>query len=72
VAEALFMFSFLVGLVITAASSVAFWLLKPRGGVPHRLATAPGLDWVLPMAITSGLVLGLAMIISGAVSLTTP
>jgi hypothetical protein len=34
-----------------------------------RLATKPVLDWAIPMAIASGLVLGVAMIISGAIDL---
>jgi hypothetical protein len=43
--------------------------MMPRGGVPHRLATKPVLDWVIPMALTSGLVMGVAMVISGALDL---
>lgn len=64
------MLSFIFGLVVTALSSGVFWIMRPRRGMPHRLATMPVLDWVLPMAITSGLVLGVAMIISGLVALS--
>lgn len=63
------MISFVSGLVLTAITAVVFWAMMPRDGVPHRLATKPVLDWAIPMAITSGLVLGVAMIISGAVEL---
>jgi hypothetical protein len=59
------MLSLLIGLVLTGASCVVFWLIRPVNGIPHRLATTPIIETMLPLGITSGLVLGVSLIIAG-------
>jgi hypothetical protein len=66
------MLSFLAGLVLAVASSGLFWLVRPVNGTPHRIATTPILETALPLAITSGLVLGVALIVAGIVGFAQP
>lgn len=66
------MISFLVGVALTVVSGALFWRMRARNGVPHRLAATPFLETALPLAITSGLVLGIAMTIAGVTSAGLP
>jgi hypothetical protein len=56
--------SFVAGLVLAGASYAALMALRPRNGKTHRLATMPVLAPGLPIAIMSGLVFGVALIIT--------
>jgi len=38
-------------------------------GVPHRLAVMPYLQQLIPIGITSGVVVGVGLVVSGLVSL---
>jgi hypothetical protein len=64
------MLSLVTGLGLTVGSSLLFWMIRPVDGTPHRLATKPIYETVLPLGITSGLVLGVALIAAGIVSLS--
>ena len=63
------MIRFLSGAILILAATGAFWRLLPRGGVPHRLAVAPYLQVWIPIALTSGFVVGAGLLVSGLVSL---
>jgi len=63
------MIQFLLGVLMSGASSTVFWMLRPAHGEPHRLIKKPFFDVSIPIAITMGLVIGLAMIIAGIASL---
>jgi hypothetical protein len=59
------MLSVLSGIVVSGAGGAALWYIKPRNGVVHPLATRPGLDFIIPIAIVSAFVLGIALIVTG-------
>jgi len=59
------MLSIISGAIVTAAGGVGLWVFKPHNGQMHRLARAPFLDSLIPIAIVSALAVGVAIIISG-------
>ena len=59
------MISIITGLIVTGGGGATLWYLIPRNGQPHRLARAPFLDSLLPIAIVSALAIGVALIIAG-------
>jgi len=61
------MLSVLSGIVVAGAGSAGFWYLRPRNGHPHRLATAPVLDWLLPTLLVGALVFGVGLIVAGLI-----
>ncbi len=63
------MVQFLTGVLLSGASSTVFWVLRPYNGQPHRVITQPFLEIAIPITITIGLVIGLAMIVAGIASL---
>jgi hypothetical protein len=63
------MLSFLSGVVLMGASVGTFWVVRPVGGNPHRLATMPVVETAIPLAITTGLVLGFSLMVAGVIAL---
>jgi hypothetical protein len=63
------MLSLIFGVVLMLGTAGAFWHLRARDGVPHPLAVARYLQVWIPIGITSGLVIGLGLVVSGLVSL---
>jgi hypothetical protein len=61
------MISFICGIVITGAGGASLWMLMPRNGQPHRLATTPVLDSIIPVCIVSAFAIGVALIVAGVV-----
>jgi hypothetical protein len=63
------MVQFLMGVLLSGASSTVFWALRPFNGQPHRIIRQPLLEIAIPITITMGLVIGLAMIVAGIANL---
>jgi len=63
------MLSLILGLILVIGTVGAFWHLRARDGVPHPLAVTRFLQVWIPIGITSGLVIGLGLVLSGLVSL---
>jgi len=63
------MISFFAGAIILAGSLSGFWRLLPQDGIPHPLVVAPFLQVVIPVALVSGIVVGIGLMISGAADL---
>jgi hypothetical protein len=63
------MISLVFGLIVFAASLAALKYFMPRDGVVHRLAIIPVMDSVIPVCIVSGMAVGTALAVAGAVSL---
>lgn len=61
------MIDLLVGFVILAATWLMLWTFMPRNGMPHASISTWGT--YIGVGITSGLGLGAAMVIAGAVRL---
>lgn len=59
------MISIIAGLIVTGGGGVTLWYMSPRNGQPHRLARAPVLDSLVPVAIVSALAIGVALIVAG-------
>jgi hypothetical protein len=60
------MISIITGLIVSGGGGATLWyLISPRNGQPHRLARAPFLDSLLPIAIVSALAIGVALIVAG-------
>lgn len=57
--------SVLSGFCVFAAGGATLWYLMPTNGQAHPLARKSLLDWLIPIAITSALAIGLALITSG-------
>jgi hypothetical protein len=55
----------LSGLVLFAAAVAMLWRFKPREGQVNRWVTMPILQSTIPITITAGAALGLAMIVAG-------
>jgi hypothetical protein len=53
-----------LGVMLIAASCGALWIMSPRNGIIHPLATVPFLGSFIPTAIVSGLAIGVAAILS--------
>jgi hypothetical protein len=54
-----------IGVILFIASGLAFWWLLPKDGKTHWLAAIPSIEAYLPVCITSGLALGVVMMLSG-------
>jgi hypothetical protein len=54
----------LIGVILLIASGLSFWWLLPKDGQPHWLAAIPSIEAYLPVCITSGLALGVVMVLS--------
>ena len=61
------MISFFGGTILLVAAASLFQYMRPRDGVPHRLAVMPHLQVWIPIGITSGLVIGIGLMVSGLV-----
>jgi hypothetical protein len=55
----------LAGLVMVAGAIAILWYFRPHNGVPARAATLPLMETLIPLSVTSGLALGVAMVIAG-------
>jgi hypothetical protein len=54
----------LIGIAMLAAAIALLWVMLPKDGQLHRLATAPVLESVIPLTIVTGIAIGLALIFS--------
>ena len=63
------MLSVVLGALLLSGTIGAFWHLRARDGVPHPLAVARYVQVWIPIGITSGIVIGFGLIVSGLVSL---
>jgi len=63
------MLNLILGLILVIGTASAFWHLRARDGVPHPLAVARYVQVWIPIGITSGIVIGFGLIVSGLVSL---
>jgi hypothetical protein len=59
------MMSILSGFVVIGGSGAGLWYFMPRNGQVHRLARAPLLDSLIPIAIVGSLAIGVALIVAG-------
>ncbi|HVZ54793.1 MAG TPA: hypothetical protein VG986_22700 [Pseudolabrys sp.] len=62
------MLSIISGAVVFGAGGAGLWYFTPRGGKTHPLADAPLLDSLIPIGIVTALAIGVALVVSGAVS----
>lgn len=62
------MASFVVGLVVTAASGAALWYFMPKNGVVSRYMTMPFVQTLVPIGITSGFAIGVTLMLRGILS----
>ena len=62
------MTSALIGLIVLVATGFLFWNVAPRDGVSHRIVRSAG-GTLVGVAITSGIGIGLAMVVAGVASL---
>lgn len=53
------------GLIFIALAVALMAYCRPHRGRPSRFATMPVLDSLIPLLVTSGVALGLAMIVAG-------
>jgi hypothetical protein len=53
-----------VGIAMVTGAIGLLWVMLPKDGQPHRLATAPVLESVIPLTIVTGFAVGLALIFS--------
>ena len=51
----------ILGVMIVAATIMAFWRLSPRDGKIHPLVTMPVLESIIPIGLITGLSFGLVM-----------
>jgi hypothetical protein len=58
----------LLGVLLVAGSVGILWYFRPREGRPSPAAALPLMDTIIPLAVTAGLALGVAMVVSGLVS----
>ena len=63
------MISVVLGIAVAAASLAGLWYFMPRHGKVHPLARKPFIETVIPVTIVSALGAGVAMIVSGAVTI---
>lgn len=63
------MISIFAGTILLVGAAGLFQHLRPRDGAPHRLAVMPYLQVWIPVGITSGLVIGIGLMVSGLVDL---
>ena len=62
------MMSILSGLAVTGAGLASLWYAKPHNGQVRWFATAPVLDWLVPVLILGTLAVGVSLVFSGIVS----
>jgi hypothetical protein len=65
------MFELLVGAVLLVASFGGLWFSRPVDGKIRRFAQG-GRDVYIAIAITVGVGLGIAFLVAGVISLTSP
>ena len=53
-----------VGMILIAGAAVALWVMLPKNGRLHRLATVPVVEDVIPFGIVAGLFVGLVLILA--------
>lgn len=58
----------IVGFIVTGASGGLLWRMLPKNGKPHRFATAPILDSIIPVGIIGGLAVGVSLLFSGLIA----
>jgi hypothetical protein len=66
------MISILSGFFVAAGGAGGLWYFMPTDGKIHRLVTSPVFNWTIPIAITSALAIGAALIIAGFSELGSP
>lgn len=59
------MLSILSGVIIFGAGATGLWYIMPRNGQIHRLAKAPLLDSLIPIALVTAFGIGTALIVAG-------
>lgn len=57
--------SIISGLIVVGGGGASLWYFMPRNGQVHRLARAPLLDSLIPIAIVASLAVGVALIVNG-------
>lgn len=57
-----------IGLIFLGLAIGLLVYCQPRGGQVARIATLPLLETLIPLAVTSGVALGCAMIVAGILS----
>jgi hypothetical protein len=55
----------IIGIGLLAGACGTFWLLLPRNGRTHPLATAPYLGTIIPLAMVISVAAGVALILLG-------
>jgi hypothetical protein len=55
----------IAGVLVLIGSGGVLWLLLPRNGKMHRLATAPYLEIVIPLLLVTSIPVGLGLIAHG-------
>jgi len=63
------MIAIVSGVVVAGAGGAGLWYFMPSEGKTHPLATTPVIDALIPIGIVTTFAIGVALIISGAVSL---
>jgi hypothetical protein len=53
------------GVILLSGACGAFWLLLPRNGKTHSLATAPYLGTIIPLAMVISVAVGVALVLLG-------
>jgi hypothetical protein len=59
------MLSFVIGVILLVSAISLLLYCRPRDGKVHRLATLPLIETAVPLAVTSGLALGGALVVAG-------
>jgi hypothetical protein len=59
------MYSIISGVIMAGAGGATLWYCLPRNGVVHPLMKRPLMDFTIPIAIVSGVSIGIALIIVG-------
>ncbi len=57
------------GLLTMLVAVAIVWYFQPRNGAPHRWVTNPYLEEVIPLVITTGLVLGFSAFVGSVATL---
>ncbi len=59
------MINLAAGLILLGGSVAALWYFRPRNGMPAKIVTLPLMETLVPLGVTSGLALGMAMVVAG-------
>jgi hypothetical protein len=62
------MMSLISGIVMLGGGAGGLWYCRPVNGQAQWFATAPVLNWLIPIVIVSALAVGVALIVDGVAS----